>query len=184
MEKWKQIEGYKPIYQISNMGRVRSLARKTNDNGGLFHRKERVLRQSVDKNGYHFVFLYDLNGRKKTITVHRLVALAFVRNHENKPEIDHIDGNKSNNTPNNLRWVTHRENCSNSITREKRKQLTGEKATHRRKISAYTLDGVYVGTWPTITIAAEITGTCRHSISYAANGKYKFANNLIWKYEY
>lgn len=182
MEIWKQIQGFKPIYEVSNMGRVRSLERKTNCNGGLFQRKERILKNTIDRNGYHFVFLYPINGRKRTIPVHRLVAMAFIPNPDNKPEIDHIDGNKSNNNPINLRWVTHQENCANPNTVKKLRQHIGENANHKKSICAYTLDGKLVGMWPTITMAAIETQTCRHSISYAANGKYKSANNLIWKY--
>ena len=176
MEIWKEIQGFKPIYQISNLGRVRSLERKTNDNGGLFHRKERILNQHKDKNGYHFVYLYPIEGKKKTIAVHRLVAMAFIPNPDNKPEIDHIDGNKSLNIPNNLRWVTHQENCANPNTSKKQKVYIGDIAKHKKSICAYTLDGKLVGIWPTITMAAIETQTCRHSISYAANGKYKSAN--------
>ena len=182
MEIWKQIKGFKPIYQVSNLGRIRSIARSTNDNGGQFNRKEKILKASKDRNGYHFVYLYPKNGPKRTVSVHRLVALAFVNNPFGKSEIDHKDGNKSNNTPDNLRWVSHQENCSNPVTSKKQKEYKGEKAKHGRKIIAYPLNGELVGEWPTITMAAQETGTDRHSISYAANGKYKSSNNLIWKY--
>lgn len=182
MENWKQIDGYKPIYQVSDQGRIRSLARSTNDNGGLFHRKERILKFSKSKLGYMLVYLYNENGKKKTIPVHQIVARAFIPNPENKPEVDHKDGDKTNNAVDNLRWVTHKENCANPITARKQKEYIGKKAKHKKTIAAYKLSGELVGVWPTITIAAKETNTCRHSISYAANGKYKSANNLIWKY--
>ncbi len=182
MENWKQIEGYKPIYQVSNLGRIRSMCRSTNDNGGLFHRKERLLKYGKTKNGYLLVYLYSEDGKKNTIPVHQVVARAFVPNPENKPEIDHIDGDKTNNVPENLRWVTHKENCANPITAIKQKYFIKEKAKYKKSICAYSLSGELVGTWPTITMAAEATKTCRHSISTAAKGKYKTANNLIWKY--
>lgn len=181
MENWKQINGYKPIYQVSNLGRIRSLARATNDNGGLFHRKERILKYGKSR-GYLLVYLYMENGKKKTIPVHQIVAKAFLPNPDNKPEVDHIDGDKTNNCVDNLRWVTHQENCANPITSKKQKIYVERLAKHKKAIAAYTCDGKLVGIWPTITKAAEETNTCRHSISYAANGKYKTANNLIWKY--
>ena len=183
MEIWKQIQGFKPIYQVSSTGRIRSIERNTNDNGGVLHRKERILRVSVSRLGYHIAYLYDVNGRKRTIPVHQIVARAFISNPENKPEIDHIDGDKSNNRPENLRWVTHKENCSNPVTAQKQKKYIEESAKHRRAILAFDLNGKFVGEWPTLTKAAKETGTCRHSISYAANGKYKTANNLIWRYD-
>ena len=182
MENWKQIDGYKPIYQVSNLGRIRSLARITNANGGLFHRKERMLKYGKSRLGYLLVYLYTDNGKKRTVPVHQVVARAFIPNPENKPEVDHKDGNKANNAVDNLRWVTHQENCANPLTASKQKYYFEERAKHKKMIAAYTQSGKLVGTWPTITMAAKETNTCRHSISYAANGKYKLANNLIWKY--
>lgn len=182
MESWKQIDGYKPIYQVSNLGRIRSLARATNAHGGVFHRKERLLKFSKSRLGYLLVYLYSEDGKKRTIPVHQIVAKTFIPNPENKPEVDHKDGDKTNNIIDNLRWVTHKENCANPTTAKKQKVYIRERAKHKKAIAAYTLTGEFVGTWPTITMAANETKTCRHSISYAANGKYKSANNLIWKY--
>ena len=183
MEIWKNINGYLPIYQVSNLGRVRSLARQTKANTGVFNRKERILRINIGKNGYNFVYIYDTEHIKRTIPLHRLVAKVFVDNPLGLNEIDHIDGNKSNNTPENLRWVTHKQNCANPATAHKLKERRQEKANHKKAIMAYSLDGKLIGQWPTITMAAEATGTNRHSISYAANGKYKTSNNLIWRYD-
>lgn len=181
MEIWKRIEGFKPIYEVSNKGRIRSLARQTNDNGGIFNRKERILKFGHMR-GYLCVYLYSQEGKRISSLVHRIVAKAFIPNLENKPEIDHIDGDKTNNTVANLRWVTHKENCANPITSERHKQYVCEKAPHKKAIAAYSLQGKLIGIWPTITMASEATKTCRHSISSAAKGKYKMANDLIWKY--
>lgn len=181
MEIWKNIDGYKPIYQVSDAGRVRSLARETTARYSI-QRKTRILKIAIDHVGYNVVYLYDNSGKRKTVRVHRLVAMAFVPNPDGLPEIDHIDGEKKRNIPENLRWVDHKTNCKNKNTVVARKKYVGEKATHRKRIRAYMMDGKMVGEWPTITIAARETGTNRHSISYAAKGKYKTANNLIWKY--
>ena len=182
MEVWRNIVGFQPYYQVSNTGRVKSLARATNDNGGIFHRKERILSQHKDRNGYLFVDIYDLENKKRKIHVHRLVALAFIPNPDNKPETDHIDGSRDKNIPSNLRWVTHTENMNNPHSVKRQKVYVQEKARHKRSIVAYNLKGKKIGEWPTITMAAEATSTCRHSISSAANGKYQTANDLIWKY--
>ena len=93
MEIWKDIKGYKPIYQVSNKGRVKSLCRETRCNkSGIMTRKERILK------AFHFrkylnVFLYDMQGEKHSILLHRLVAQAFIQNPDNLTGIDHIDGN-------------------------------------------------------------------------------------------
>lgn len=101
-ELWQDIDGYEGLYMISNLGRVKSL-----------HGKGRILKQS-NSNEYSHVSLYK-NGNGKTLLVHRLVGNAFVPNPENKPEINHKDGNKRNNVVTNLEWVTARENQNHSI---------------------------------------------------------------------
>lgn len=181
MEIWKNIDGYKPIYQVSDAGRVRSIARETIARYAI-QRKTRILKATKDHVGYNVAYLYDEFGKRRTVRVHRLVALAFIPNPDGLPEIDHIDGNKQNNFVVNLKWTTHKGNCSNPVTAKKQSFYVAENAKHKRSIIAYTIDGKFVGEWPTITMAAQETGTNRHSISYVANGKYKSANNLIWKY--
>lgn len=108
-EIWKDIEGYEGLYQVSNLGRVKSLNyNKT--------RKEKIL-SCGDKNGYLFVVLCK-NGKHKQFQVHRLVAQEFVPNPENKPYVDHINTIKNDNRVENIRWCTHKENCNNEISRE------------------------------------------------------------------
>lgn len=182
MEIWENVIGYKPIYQVSNKGRVRSISRITNCNSGKGRRKERILRQSRDYSGYQRVYLYSCDGKKHTTLVHRLVAKAFVPNPFSYAEVDHIDGDKQNNGPDNLRWLTHQKNCSNPVTSVKQKRYIDDLAKHKKKICAFDMNGNFIGEWPTITRAAKETNTNRHSISYAANGKYKTSNNLIWRY--
>ena len=99
MEIWKDVVGYEGLYQVSNMGRVKSL------NYG----RERILKASDNGSGYLYVALCK-KGKYKNFLVHRLVAMVFISNPENKPCIDHIDTNKRNNKVENLRWVTHEEN--------------------------------------------------------------------------
>lgn len=110
IEVWKDIERYEGIYQVSNMARIKSLDRI--DCRGQ-HRKERVLKQAFDSDGYCIV---TLSKERIGITkkVHRLVAQAFIPNPEDKPEVNHIDGVKSNNQISNLEWATSCENQKHS----------------------------------------------------------------------
>ena len=116
MEKeiWKDIPGYEGLYQVSSLGRVRSLDRVVpHGRFGEFKLKGRVLKPSPDLNGYLKLNLYK-DGMTKTIEVHKLIAIAFL-NHEpcgNKIVVDHIDNNKTNNRLDNLQLITHRENLS------------------------------------------------------------------------
>lgn len=111
-EIWKDIKGYEGIYQISNLGRVKSLARKIPIEAWGKKRlrsiPERIM-QLEQVNGY-FTLSLKKDGKRKHHKVHRLVAESFLENHEEKRCVNHIDGNKENNCVDNLEWVTHSEN--------------------------------------------------------------------------
>lgn len=110
-EIWKDFKGYEGLYQVSNLGRVKSLERTFLDKiGHKQHIKERILKPKTDRNGYLRVGLSNGNGKPKTLSVHRLVCQAFHKNPENKPSVNHIDENKVNNTASNLEWCTVKEN--------------------------------------------------------------------------
>lgn len=113
-EIWKDIEGYEGLYQISNLGRVRSLDRyMKNGTSNQYIRKGKILIQQKGTGNYIQVCL-SKNCKGKCYKLHRLVAEAFIPNIENKPDINHIDGNKSNNCANNLEWCTKSENMKHA----------------------------------------------------------------------
>ena len=101
LEIWKDIGGYAGLYQVSNLGRVKSLPKA---------RSSRVnfLKHRVDS-GYARVSL-SVNGKARNHSVHRLIAIEFIKNIDNLPVVNHIDGNKLNNSISNLEWVTSSEN--------------------------------------------------------------------------
>lgn len=106
-EKWLPVVGYEDLYMVSNYGRIYSIP---NDNkvGG-------ILKHHVDKkSGYHFIIL-SKNHKKFNTSVHRLVAIAFIPNPDNKPTVNHIDGNKDNNNVDNLEWATYKEQLMHSF---------------------------------------------------------------------
>jgi len=111
MEDWKDIEGYEGYYQISDLGRVRSFDRMVNNKGKktLQNRKGIVMTFKVDKNGYYSIGL--TNGKQKMHLVHRLVAKAFIQNPKNKPQVNHLYGDKSDNRVVSLEWSTVEENA-------------------------------------------------------------------------
>ena len=111
-EVWLGVPGYDNSYEVSNLGRVRAKAKDwICGNNAKRHKDAEILKQHV-KRKYLGVILCK-NGKTKSFSVHRLVAMAFIPNIDNKPEVDHIDRNIYNNNADNLRWVTAKENCAN-----------------------------------------------------------------------
>jgi|688.fasta_scaffold927963_1 hypothetical protein len=128
MEKYIDIKGYEGYYQVSNYGLIKSLARVVNAHEGKrkLNIKERVLKPAIDNNGYFRVAL--CKGRRlTTFKVHRLVAGHFILNENPKLEVNHKDGNKLNNSVNNLEWVTHSENVIHAFKNNLAQGLKGSK---------------------------------------------------------
>lgn len=105
---WRAVCGYEGLYEINEDGAIRSLPR----NGTV--KEPRLIKSRVHKTGYLYCCL-NKNGNQKNYQVHRLVALAFIPNLDNKPQVNHKDGNKLNNNITNLEWVTAHENSVHSI---------------------------------------------------------------------
>lgn len=119
---WKDISGYEGIYQVSDSGLVRTVpgkitTRRMNGKTQLRHWSGRELKQKTDKGGYKRVTLWK-SKRGKDFLVHRLVCAVFHLNAGMKPEVNHIDGNKSNNCADNLEWVTYAENLQHAYAHQ------------------------------------------------------------------
>lgn len=121
-EIWHDVIGYEGLYKVSNLGNVKMLQRLLPDKRIL---KEKFLKQQIQRNGYLLVGLRK-EGKQKFISVHRIVASAFIPNIENKKQVNHIDGNKLNNKVNNLEWVTASENIKHAYKTGLKHTLIGE----------------------------------------------------------
>lgn len=116
IEIWKSVLGYEGIYEVSNLGNVRSIDRVVkSSNGSECFRKGKLLAKTLDKDGYQTVHLMQFGvGRRSKIA--RLVSIAFIPNPLEKPEINHIDFDRTNNCVSNLEWVTHKENIKHLMS--------------------------------------------------------------------
>ena len=161
MEIWKDIEDYEWLYQVSNLGNIKS------------KKRNKLLKPYTTSNDYLVVKLSH-NNKQINYFVHRLVAKAFIPNPENKPQVNHKDENIQNNNANNLQWCTHSYN-QNYGKRNKRVQ---EKLGI--KINQYDLKGNYIKTFNSITEAQKKCNTTH--INECLSGKLKQTGGYIWRY--
>lgn len=114
-EIWRPVQGYEGIYEVSSLGRLKSLKRlvKFKNKNGFYPVPEKIIKLSV-RHRYQSVGLY--NGKHKNHLVHRLVAIAFVQNTTNQLTVNHKDGNRLNNKAENLEWCSQSENVTHAYT--------------------------------------------------------------------
>lgn len=184
-EIWKDIEGFKGRYQVSNMGRVKSLPRMVNNHTGELLVKEKILKQRPDLKGYMRIDIIDNLGKKHYFGVHRLVASAFIPNPQNKPQVNHIDGVKDHNNVENLEWCTNSENQKHAYKIGLNK-ATGKAGKKPKKVVA--IDPVtkqIVAEYPSIAEAGRAVGVKNPgNIGGCCKGGYgrKTIAGYEWKY--
>lgn len=184
-EEFRWIDGYEGLYKVSNLGRILMVERVDSIGRTL----PEIIKSTRKGVGGYTVVTLNKDGHKITKLVHRLVAKAFIPNPENKPQVDHVDGSRNNNVVTNLRWVTNAENCANPITFERTikgtlaNPVSGIKSPYSRKVSQYTLDGMFLRTFDSIGLAAKYIGVCATCIGNCASGKQNSAGGYKWEYE-
>ena len=182
MENWKDIKGYEGFYQVSNLGRVKSLERDVYySNGAVHHVDEKILAFNLNRGGYQYVAL-SLNGKAKSIKVHRLVAEAFIPNPENKPMVNHRNEIKTDNTVENLEWCTasYNNNYGTRNVRMIQNRRSYKLGNHPQAKPVFCEE--LNKTFDCITRAGEELGICVSSIRSVCKGKLKTAGGFHWRY--
>lgn len=168
IEEWKDIKGYEGLYQVSNLGRVKRCK-------GKHMQSERLLKTIMLNSGYVHVHL-SKNNKQNKLLVHRLVAQAFIPNPENKPQVNHIDEDKTNNVVSNLEWMTPKENINHG-TRNLRDSLT-----KRKKVKGIDIANGEYNYYNSVNECAKYLGINKGNISSCANGKCRQVGGYVFEY--
>ena len=176
-EVWKDIEGYEGLYQVSNLGNIKSLKRNT--------AHERILIPRVGRDGYKYVGL-SKNGICKSKKIHRMVAETFLPNINDLPQINHIDGNKLNNKLENLEWCNASYNQKHAyrlgLSKHWMKGRKGKNCPFSKKVDQYTKNNILIKTWDSMSDIKRTLNLAVSNISLACQGKKKTYCGFIWKY--
>ena len=171
IEKWRPIEGYEGLYEVSDWGDVKS----TQYWNGTY---ERILKPIKTNRNYKTVGLYK-DGKMKINLVHRLVAQAFIPNPNNLPCVNHKDENTSNNRVDNLEWCTFEYNHYYGTAMQRLAEKNKKRCS--KTVLQYTLDGQFVKEWESIA-EAHRNGFSASHICQCCNGKRNYHKNFVWKY--
>lgn len=172
-EIFLDIEGYEGLYQVSNLGNVKSLN---------YHntKKEKILKPRITINGYLKVSLCK-NKTIKYFLVHRLVANAFIENPNNYPIINHKDENKQNNVVSNLEWCTNKYNTNYGSCIKKMSESQINHPNKSKKVYQYSKEGELIAAWES-TRECGRNGFCPTSVGDCCRGKMKTHKGYIWRY--
>lgn len=182
-EVWVNIENFEGLYQISNLGNVKSMNRIVDiGNGKIYTQKEKIIKNYGKT--YRQVNLYK-NAKCYHFYIHILLAKAFIPNSNNKEQVNHIDGNKFNNDLRNLEWVTRSENARHAhdiLKVNKRAYQKGVMNKLSKSVSQYTLDGIFIKKWDSIAEAVNFFKPKKASISMCCNKKIKQTLGYKWSF--
>ena len=163
-EEWRSVLGYEGLYEVSNFGRIKMTGRKKRHRTGVFSYIQPKILNQFEVCGYSKVKLRDKNGKAKMVSVHRIVALAFLSNPDNLPQVNHKDENKLNNNIENLEFCNaqYNSNYGNGKLKCSVKRM--------KPVIQMSLDGDIIDTWPGVSFAAKALNIDQSSISRCCNG--------------
>ena len=172
METWKSIAGYEGLYEVSDLGRVKS----------LWYGKEKILKPQKNTGGYLHVDLYK-DGKVKHTLVHRIVADTFIPNPNNLKTVNHKDEIKSNNSASNLEWMSLEDNLNYGTHNKRVSEANINHPSLSKKVKMLEKKtGELLATFPSTNEADRVTGIYKSCISECCNGKRKSAGGYVWRY--
>lgn len=178
MEEWRNIKGFEGLYQVSSTGRVKSLNRVViGRDGRTYHYRERYIKQQKRKDGYFAVQIFK-NSNHYTKRIHRLVAETFLECPGDKFEVNHKDGNKENNSVENLEWVTRAGNIRHAISHGLMQHIPLV-AIEAKKKKIIRSDGVVFGS---MTEAARESGANVSNVCAVCQGRLKTTHGYGFRY--
>src|SRR5699024_4525129 len=185
-EIWKAVvrEGFEGCYEVSNLGRVRSVDRVVKSARGDIRYKGRLLTPSPNNDGYLTINLC-YAGKKNNVKVHRLVAEAFLQNRKQLPEVNHIDEIKTNNEVSNLEWCTRIENMNHGTATKRMREHENQLARLRDSMSpvvGISTKDARVIEFESIS-QADRNGFPRRNIWSALNGNDATCRGYVWLYK-
>lgn len=182
-EIWKPVENYEGLYEVSNLGRIKSLERTVWNKGRGYYKTvpERTLKGVSDKDSYLVVYLCK-NGKSKTHKVHRLVAEAFIPNPNNLPLINHKNEDKTDNKVENLEWCSYSyNNTYNDKAKKIGRKLRNDPKRSKPIIGVDKVTGLKVE-FPSTMEASRQTGIDHRRINACLKGRGKSAKGFYWHY--
>ena len=184
-EIWKDIPGYEGLYKVSNLGNVKSVSPRSRLNN--CQQTELIMKQILSSSGYYHVQLYKPGCKASTKLTHILVATSFVENKGNKPQVNHKDGNKTNNVFTNLEWVSRSDNIKhayqNNLLSSPMKGRYGEAHPTSKAVNQFSLEGSFIRSWGSISDAARAYNTDPRNICECLSGRNKTCKGFVWKYK-
>lgn len=180
-EQWKPIPQYEGLYEVSDKGNVRSVAQYTCHHTVVPRPKPRMVRAGLTHDGYARVTLSKY-GEQRHATVHRLVALAFIPNPDNLPQVNHKDENPQNNSVDNLEWCTGKQNCNYGQHCQRIKDRLNRKHHLAKPVAQLDRDGDVIQIYKSVSEAARQMGVRSENISRCCNGKNSLSCGYGWKY--
>ena len=172
-EVWKDAVGYEGLYQVSNLGRVKTVAREQiYRNGQRHHVTEKIKKPFLDKRGKNGYLSISVNGKR--CWVHRWVCIAFVENPDKLNEVNHKDGDSTNNNVDNLEWCTHAENMEHARV---------NKLFRMRPIFQYDKTGIFIRSWESLIDASKSLGILSSDLVRSCKNKRAVCHGFYFRYK-